>query len=117
MVQLFWDKTNDSKDTSLSLAFRLTASLAAQTQYIVHKLDSEQLILVSTLFDRLQFIFIQFVETLTYLADKNCKLQSLLPPNPEKILTLNYKLPPHYTFFIIRGSLKPLASLSLEEFH
>jgi hypothetical protein len=40
----------------------------------------------------------------------------LLPPKVERVLTVNYNLPPAYTMFIIRGSLKPIFELSESEF-
>ena len=40
----------------------------------------------------------------------------LMPPSPERVLTINFKLPPQYVFFIIRGSLKPIWMLTEEEF-
>jgi hypothetical protein len=40
----------------------------------------------------------------------------LLPPKVERVLTVNYNLPPAYTMFIIRGSLKPIFELTESEF-
>ncbi len=56
------------------------------------------------------------METLIYLENQPSKFAQLLPPHPEVVLTLDYKLPPQYVFFILRGSLKPLYQLTEDEF-
>ena len=75
---------------------------------------------VTQLYDHIHFIFLQFTESLTHLSslepDKQYDYVKLLPANPERVLTMNYNLPPQTTFFIIRGSLKPIYQLSPEEF-
>ena len=39
-----------------------------------------------------------------------------MPPMPEKVLTVNYGLPPQYVFMIIRGSLPPIYELTEDQF-
>ena len=70
--------------------------------------------LVSKLYDNIHFIFIQFVQSLSYL--EQTEYPKLLPPNVDRILTVNYNLPPSYTLYIIRSSLKPIHRLTDEEF-
>ena len=65
-MNLFWDKTNDKP---LSLAFRLMANLASLTQHTSMGVQTNQMALISTLYDRIQFTFIQFVDTLNFLED------------------------------------------------
>jgi hypothetical protein len=72
---------------------------------------------VSKWFDKTQLVFIQFTETLSFLEDLAEKYALLLPPNPERVLTVNYNLPPSYTFFILRGSFKPIYELKEDEFN
>jgi len=71
---------------------------------------------VTQLYDRIHFIFLQFTESLTHLSylepDKQYDYLKLLPVNPERVLTINYNLPPATTFFIMRGSLKPIYQLT-----
>eukprot|EP00347_Sterkiella_histriomuscorum_P008986 403342964 len=114
LQNLFWNQTNDKP---LSLAFRLKANLAKMTQYIMNNVKTDQLILISTLFDRMQFTFIQFVESLGYLENIPSRYSSIFPPQPEKILTLNYRLPPQYVFQILRGGLKKIQQLTDDEFN
>ena len=104
-MNLFWEKTNEKP---LSLAFRLMSNLAKMTQHILHGLDTEEMITVSTLYDRTQFNFIQFVESLAYLEDSPLRYAQLLPVNVERVLTVNYRLPPAQVFSIMRGGFKPI---------
>ena len=76
--------------------------------------------IVSQLYDRIHFIFLQFTESLTHLSylepDRQYDYSKLLPVNPERVLTVNYNLPPPTVFFMLRGSLKPIYQLSEQEF-
>lgn len=63
--------------------------------------------LVSKLYDRIHFVFLQFTETLGTLETHEMYAK-LLPPRVESILTINYNLPPTYVMYILRGSLKPI---------
>jgi hypothetical protein len=40
----------------------------------------------------------------------------LLPEKVERVLAINYNLPPAHVMFMIRGSLKPLHTLTPAEF-
>ena len=70
--------------------------------------------MISKLYDRTHFQFIQFTETLSYL-DTYERYAQLLPAQVERVLSVDYNLPPAYTMFIIRGSLKPIYLLNGEE--
>ncbi|CDW79776.1 tho complex subunit 2-like [Stylonychia lemnae] len=113
LQNLFWQRTNDKP---LSLAFRLMANLAKMTQYIQNSVQTDQMMLISTLLDRMQFTFIQFVESLNYLEYIPSKYAQIWPASPEKVLTVNYKLPPQYVFQILRGGLKKIQHLTDDEF-
>jgi hypothetical protein len=70
--------------------------------------EATQMNFISKWFDRVHLIFIQFTETLSTLEDPGQFLLLLPPVHPERVLVLNYNLPPPYVFFILRGSLKNL---------
>lgn len=95
----------------------MMANLAKMTQHIAYKIPTDQIVLVSTLYDRMQFNFIQFVESLAYLENVPSRYSLLFPPQPEKVLTLNYRLPPQYVFQILRGGLKKIQHLTDDEFN
>ena len=123
LAALFWERTNtnsSSADTTqhMSMAMSLMANLAKLTQHIMHNVTAEKATVVSKLFDRTHFIFLQLTETLHTLESYQM-YQQLLPQHvaPEKVLTVNYKLPPPYTMFILRGGLKPIYELTADEFN
>ena len=115
LMDLFWKRTNNS---SISLAVSLMANLAKLSFNVLHKSKEEEtpMNVVTQLYDRIHFIFLQFTESLTHLSylepDKQYDYLKLLPANPERVLTINYNLPPATTFFIMKGSLKPIYQLS-----
>jgi hypothetical protein len=94
------------------------ANLAKMTLIPLYKLDSNKMNLISTLFDRIHFIFLQFTETINYISqiDRSTDYTQLLPPSPERVLVYNYNLPPPYAISILRGSLKPIFLLTNDEF-
>lgn len=49
LYELFWSKTNEKP---LSLAFRMMVNLARLTQHIQNNLETDQMMVISTLFDR-----------------------------------------------------------------
>lgn len=110
LVALFW-----GKDEPLSLAVQLLAHLARMTQHVLLGVATEQMNLVSILYDRMHFTFLQFAETLSYLETPEMYAR-LLPAHPERVLVLNYNLPPPHALFVLRGSLKPIHELSDREF-
>lgn len=116
LLKLFWERTNDKP---LSLAVQLMANLAKVSFHILHRLETEQMQLVSILYDRLHFIFLQFTETLqhlSYLEGSDFDYLQLLPEKVERVLTVNYNLPPAHVMFLMRGSLKPIHQLTQSEF-
>jgi hypothetical protein len=52
----------------LSLAFRMMAHLAQQTQYIINEDKSENLTLIQNNFDKVHHLFLQFVDTVYFLT-------------------------------------------------
>ena len=64
LVGLFSEKTNYKP---LSLAVQLMANLAKMTEHVLYGIQTDQMNLVSKLYDRIHFIFIQFTETLSNL--------------------------------------------------
>jgi hypothetical protein len=72
--------------------------------------------LVSKLYDRIHFTFTQFTETLSTIESFEMYAK-LLTPGVERILTVNYNLPPPQVMYIIRGSLKPIHELTDIEFN
>ncbi len=96
-MDLFWKRTNSS---SLSLAMSLMGNLGKMTYNVLNKYkdDGTPMNIVSQLYDRIHFIFLQFTESLTHLSylepDRQYDYSKLLPVNPERVLTINYNLTP-----------------------
>jgi len=67
LMDLFWKRTNNS---SLSLAVSLMGNLAKQTFSVLQKSKEEEMpmSILSQLYDRIHFIFLQFTESLTHLS-------------------------------------------------
>jgi len=66
-MDLFWKRTNHS---SISLAVSLMANLAKLSFNVLHKSKEEEtpMNVVTQLYDRIHFIFLQFTESLTHLS-------------------------------------------------
>ena len=62
------------------------------------KEEGSSMNVVSQMYDRIHFIFLQFTESLTHLSylepDKQYDYLKILPVHPERVLTQNYNLPP-----------------------
>ena len=56
------------------------------------------------------------VDTLNFLANGQRKFSMLLPENPARSLSYDYRLPPQHTFQILRCSLPPIYKLTPEQF-
>lgn len=98
------------------MALSLMCNLASMTQHVLHSLETKKMNLVSILYDRIHFIFLQFTETLSYFEGHQ-EYSMLLPPHPERVLITEYNLPPPYAISILRGSLKPIFQLTDDEFN
>jgi hypothetical protein len=79
----------------------LMGNLAKMTFAVLNKYKDEGgnlMNAVSTLYDRIHFIFLQFTESLTHLSylepDRQYDYSKLLPVHAERVLTIKYNLPP-----------------------
>lgn len=106
LIKVFWPA--DARPKDLSMAVQIMANLARLTQHVLLGIDSARMNFISKWFDKTQLVFIQFAETLSFLEEGAEKYALLLPPRPEQVLSVNYNLPPAYTFFILRGSFKAI---------
>lgn len=86
-------------------------NIAMQTQFASNLFESNGLIQTQNLFDKVQGVFLQLVETLHYLSNNSYdKFSQLLPP-PSKfkdILIKGMNLPYWYVFHIVRKGFKPV---------
>jgi hypothetical protein len=116
LVHLFWDAATNGHE---KFAMRLMVQLAQYTQFVQNMLESgsEKLTLVSRLYDRVQVIFLHFVDTLNFLASSDKKFAQLLTESPAKTLSLDYRLPPQYVFHVLRCSMPPIHKLKPEQFN
>mgnify|MGYP006889575701 CR=1 FL=1 len=90
-MNLFWNpQTNDHQ----KLGLRLMIQLAQQSQHVANTFESKSLIHVARQFDKMQVYFSHMVDTLFFLAGSQKKFSQLLPPEPTKSLSLDYRLPP-----------------------
>lgn len=62
------------------------------------KFETDQLILVARQYDKMQVYFTHIVDTLKFLADSQKKFSLLLPENPARSLSYDYRLPPQHVF-------------------
>ena len=117
---------NQDGTVNLSLAFRMMAHLAQQTQYIINEDQSENLTLIQNNFDKLHHLFLQFVETVYFLTGDSHSpggdrsKYGKVVPNPlhsPDILATQYRLPYQYSFHILRKATKPIYKLSDQEFN
>ena len=112
LEKLFWDPSTNGHD---KLGLRLMAHLAQQAQHVLNEFDkSDQLLLIARQYDTMQKYFTHLVDTLSFLATSQKKFGMLLPENPTKTLGYDYRLPPQYTFQILRSALPHLYKLSDE---
>lgn len=78
----------------------LMGNLAKMSYSVLNSFKEEgsSMNVVSQMYDRIHFIFLQFTESLTHLSylepDKQYDYLKILPMHPERVLTQNYNLPP-----------------------
>ena len=112
LEKLFWDPSTNGHD---KIGLRLMVHLAQQAQHVLNEFDkSDQLLLIARQYDTMQKYFTHLVDTLGFLATSQKKFSMLLPENPIKTLGYDYRLPPQYTFQILRSALPPIHKLSDE---
>ena len=70
--------------------------------------------LIARQYDTMQKYFTHLVDILSFIAETPKKFSKLLPENPIKTLGYDYRLPPQYTFQIMRCSLPHIHNLSDE---
>ena len=121
LEKLFWDPsangeaTRQTHKTDDKLGLRLMVHLAQQAQHVLNEFDkSDQLLLIARQYDTMQKYFTHLVDTLSFLATSQKKFSMLLPENPIKTLGYDYRLPPQYTFQILRSALPHIYKLSDE---
>ena len=91
LLSLFWDEaTNDHQKIGL----RLMVQLAQQAQFVGNRFETDKLILVARQYDQMQVYFAHMVDTLNFLANSQKKFSLLLPANPTRSLSYDYRLPP-----------------------
>ena len=109
---MFWDTATNGHD---KIGLRLMVHLAQQTQFVLNKFDqSDQLLLIARQYDTMQKYFTHLVDTLSFLSTSQKKFSTLLPENPIKTLGYDYRLPPQYTFQIMRCALPHIYKLTDE---
>lgn len=97
----------------ISLSLLLVIYLAKNRESLLYDSETKYVKLISTLYDRQQLLFIQFVEFLTfYTGERGFLYQDILPEFATEILGKVHKLDPATIFYIIRPGLK---SLSLKQ--
>ena len=64
----------------------------------------------------MQVYFAHMVDTLNFLANSQKKFSLLLPENPARSLSYDYRLPPQHVFQILRCALPPIYKLTPEQF-
>ena len=110
---MFWDpKTNNHQ----MMGLRLMVGLVQQAQFVANKFDTDKLILVARQYDKMQVYFTHMVDSLKFLADSQKKFSLLLPENPARSLSYDYRLPPQHVFQILRCGLPPIYKLTPEQF-
>lgn len=95
MLDTLIDKEN------LSLAFVIMILLGEKRNTILFKTDVKQLKLVGSLYDKTQYIFVQFCDYLANNSDINSYSQ-LIPKISLEKYPLYYNCCPEVVFFIIR---------------
>ena len=68
--------------------------LAQQAQFVGNRFETDELILVARQYDQMQVYFAHMVDTLNFLANSQKKFSLLLPANPTRSLSYDYRLPP-----------------------
>ena len=64
----------------------------------------------------MQVYFTHMVDTLQSLEQSQKKFAQLLPENPSRSLSFDYRLPPQHVFQVLRCALPPIYKLTADEF-
>lgn len=90
-----------SSNNQLSLAFVFLVLLGEKRNFILYKSDIKQLKLVSSLYDKAQYVFVQFGDYLSHNTDISSYSQ-LMPNIPFEKYPLYFNCSPEVVFFIFR---------------
>jgi hypothetical protein len=93
--------SNLTENTQLPLAFVILVLLGEKRNHLLHKADIKQLKLVGSLYDKAQYVFVQFGDYLSNNTDVSTYSQ-LIPDIPFDKYPLYYNCAPDVVFFIIR---------------